>query len=154
MTVNQQAEERVDGQIDELIAFYGEGGVLPRREQWKQLLLSEHDGRIAMVNFMKFREKALYEDEPESELSGGEAIGRYMAVSHPKVLEVGGTFLFTAAVDFVLIGEAEEWDAIGIVEYPNREAFLTLFQDPEYRKCHRHRVAGTLRHKMVMAKLA
>ena len=53
----------------------------------------------------------------------------------------------------ILIGEAENWDAVGIVEYPTRDAFVSLFLDSEYMGCHHHRVAGTERHKMVFTKM-
>jgi uncharacterized protein (DUF1330 family) len=148
-----ESEQEVEETVARLVSVFGEGGICPTSAQWKQLLVSEHDGKIAMVNFMKFRERAAYPDGADASLSGGEAIARYAAVSQKKVSEVGGKFLFTAGVDFVLIGEQEEWDAIGIVEYPNRGAFLALFQDPEYIACHHHRVAGTERHRMVVAKL-
>jgi len=144
----------VEETVSELVRFFGEGGVCPTAAQWRQLLTSPHEGRVGMVNLMKFRERALYPDDPDSELTGGEAIARYFEVSGPKVAEVGGKFLFSAAVGSVLVGdEDEQWDAIGIVEYPNREAFLALFSDPEYQACHHHRVAGTERHKLIVTNL-
>jgi len=34
--------------------------------------------------------------------------------------------------------------------YPNRQAFIEVFRNPEYRRNHHHRMAGTLRHGMVV----
>ena len=37
---------------------------------------------------------------------------------------------------------SESFDAIAIVEYPNREAFLGMLQDPDYREGTLDRTAG------------
>lgn len=134
--------------VDDLVSFYGESSVLPSRLQWDQLVSSEHEGAICMVNFMKFRESADYPDGTAS--SGMEAMMRYQEVAHRKVVEVGGEFLAAGLFGGMMIGELEDWDAIGIVRYPSIQAFIGVFSDPEYRSSHYHRLAGTLRHHMAI----
>ncbi len=143
----------VDEILGKLLSVYGEGGLCPTRSQWKEFLEDNHTGRIAMINFIKLREVADYPEEPENKISGGDALGRYLEVSRRKVEEVGGKFVFTSMFGSILIGEPENWDAVGIVEYPNRDSFVSLFLDPEYTGCHHHRIAGTERHKMVFTKM-
>lgn len=134
--------------IDDLVSFYGEGSAVPSRLQWKQLVCSEYEGAICMVNFMKFRESADYDDGPVC--SGMEAMMRYQEVAHRKVAEVGGEFLSAGLFGGIMIGESEDWDAIGVVRYPNKQGFISVFNDPEYRSNHYHRLAGTLRHRMAI----
>jgi len=136
--------------IDDLVECYGEGGIVPTRRQWKNIIENTHAGPICMINFIKMREKALYADGLEDDLPGLEAMLRYFEVGRKKVAEVGGEFIVQGFHGGIVIGEEEDWDMLGIVRYPNRDAFIKLFTDPEYREGHRHRVAATLRHRMVM----
>ena len=99
-----------------------------------------------MVNFMKFHEVAAYDTGEEAICI--EALMRYQEVANQKVEGVGGEFVATGLFGGIHIGEGEEWDAIGVVRYPNKEAFIQVFCDLEYRDIHRHRVASTLRHCM------
>lgn len=136
--------------VDELVAFYGEGGIVPTREQWRRIVDSTHEGSICMINFIKVRDRAAYADGSDPDLSGIEAMLRYLAVSQKKVADVGGEFVVQGMNGGAVIGNDESWDMIGIVRYPHRRAFLQLFADPEYREGHRHRVAATAAHRMVM----
>lgn len=136
--------------LDDLINFFGEGGIVPTRGQWKNIIENPHAGTICMINFIKMREKAHYLDGLEADLPGLEAMLRYYEVGHKKVTEVGGEFVVQGFHGGIVIGDEEDWDMLGIVRYPNRDAFIKLFTDPEYREGHRHRVAATLRHRMVM----
>ena len=39
-----------------------------------------------------------------------------------------------------LVGGYQTWDAVMLVEYPTRRAFLQMAGDPDYRKAHEHRL--------------
>jgi len=136
--------------IDDLVKFYGEGGIVPTRRQWKNIVENAHAGPICMINFIKVREKACYPDGLEPDLPGLEAMLRYFEVGRKKVKEVGGEFIVQGFCGGIVIGDEEVWDMLGIVRYPNCDAFIKLFRDPEYQEGHRHRIAATLRHRMVM----
>lgn len=143
----------IEQTVSELVEFYGESRVLPTRAQWHQLVSSEHEGSICMVNFMKFREVAAYqqgEGGDAAAVSGMEAMMRYFETGHKKVTEVGGEFIANGLFGGIMIGEDEDWDALGVVRYPNPQAFLKVFSDEEYRRNHYHRMAGTLRHRMAI----
>ena len=46
-------------------------------------------------------------------------------------------------VDQTLIGPADEaWDAIALVQYPSRKAFIEMTSTKEYDAAHEHRESG------------
>ena len=78
-----------------------ENRVYPDGEQIAALQEAGPDGPIVMVNLLKFRDKALYPDGRDPDLSGREAYDRY-AVEVVKLLEaVGGRVLYTGDVTFL-----------------------------------------------------
>jgi uncharacterized protein (DUF1330 family) len=55
----------------------------------------------------------------------------------------GCRFLFVGAVTQMIIGSVEEeWDAVAIVEYPSKEAFVEIVMSPEVQEISIHRSAG------------
>lgn len=147
--------------VDDLVDFYGPffnaasntGNIVPSREQWKALVSNSHQGSIVIVNFIKLREFAAYQDGSEPQLSGLEAMMRYSEISQQKVTEVGGEFVTQGVFGGKVIGaenDGELWDGVGIVRYPSVQAFIALFTDAEYRRGHKHRIAATERHDMYM----
>jgi uncharacterized protein (DUF1330 family) len=99
--------------------------------------------RIAMVNLLKFHERAQYKDGRPDDISGQEAYMRYIAEMGPIVEAAGGRFLFSGDVKELVIGEVEElWDAVGIAEYPSRAAFFRIATSPEVMAIGVHREAG------------
>jgi len=117
--------------------------VLPRGEQIQTLLGLGGDAPIVMLNLLKFREKAQYDEAGEPEVSGREAYDRYGEAMRLIVERHGGRILFTSRVDALVIGEVEElWDAAAIVEYPSRAAFVAIATSPEVQEIGRHRKAG------------
>ncbi len=147
---NQRRENIMNNQetIAKLVSFYGDSSIVPSADQWGKAFECNIGQKICMVNFMKFREQADYPDNEQA--SGIEAMMRYYEVSHQLVEEVGGEFIASGLFGGILIGDKEEWDAIGIVRYPDIFAFTKVFLDPAYQACHRHRVAATLRHRMAI----
>tara|TARA_B100001142_G_C13828445_1_gene459409 strand:- start:208 stop:534 length:327 start_codon:yes stop_codon:yes gene_type:complete len=97
-----------------------------------------------MVNLLKFKKKASYEDGRETDLTGEEAYRIYAhEVSTIHLPKVGGSIIFSGKVSRLLIGEAEElWDMVAIAEYPNKKAMLKMISDKDYRESEKHRAAG------------
>jgi uncharacterized protein (DUF1330 family) len=120
-----------------------ENAIYPGPERLKALLADTSTGTIAMVNLLKFRDKALYKDGRRDDVSGVEAYMRY-ATEMQKIIErAGGRFLFSRLVNGLVIGEVEElWDVIAIVEYPSRSEFQRLVMSPEVQAIGIHREAG------------
>jgi uncharacterized protein (DUF1330 family) len=137
-----------DETIAKLVSFYGKSSIVPSADQWKRAFECKAGQKICMVNFIKFREQADYPDNEN--VSGMEAMMRYYEVSHQLVVGVGGEFVASGSFGGILMGDDEDWDAIGIVRYPDINAFTKVFLDPTYQACHRHRTAATLRHRMAI----
>lgn len=115
----------------------------PRPDQAMAFFAGGDDAPICMVNLLKFKEKATYEDGSEPDLTGREAYARYAAGVNACLAAVGGKVRFSAPVTGLLLGEVEElWDMVAIAEYPSRKAMLTMVQSPEYQAITRHRDAG------------
>ncbi len=115
--------------------------VQPHGEQIKDFLAV--GGPVCMVNLLRFKEKAEYEDGRDPDISGGEAYGRYAAEMKKLVEASGGSFVFAADVKSLLVGEVEElWDQVGIVLYPSSKALLRIASSPEYQAIEAHRLAG------------
>tara|TARA_B100001057_G_scaffold257303_1_gene257555 strand:- start:202 stop:603 length:402 start_codon:yes stop_codon:yes gene_type:complete len=120
-----------------------ENKVTPNEEQINGFLENPEIGPISMVNLLKYKEKAIYEDGRDTNLSGEEAYGLYAAEVINLVEKYGGEFLFAGKVNRLMLGEVDEmWDSIAIAKYPNRKAMFEMTMDPEYQKIHVHRDAG------------
>ena len=120
-----------------------ENAVAPTPEQIRQLTEDGHDQPIYMVNLLKFKEKAEYEDGRETELSGQEAYGIYGMEVAGHLAKVGGKPVIGGRVTGLRLGVVEElWDVVAIAMYPDRKAMLTMIMSPEYQKSAEHRAAG------------
>tara|TARA_B100000900_G_scaffold140319_1_gene118925 strand:+ start:11249 stop:11665 length:417 start_codon:yes stop_codon:yes gene_type:complete len=120
-----------------------ENSVIPTQEQMAGFLAPGPDGPISMVNLLKFRSKASYEDGRETELTGAEAYAIYSRGVMQTLAKVGGKIVFSGEVSRLMLGEVEElWDSVAIAQYPSRAAMLKMMQLPEYQEISLHRSAG------------
>ena len=116
----------------------------PSDEQ-RQRIVSEAgpDGPIVMVNLLKFRDRAVYEDGSDSHLSGREAYQRYGAAVGKLIRGYGGRFVFVGDVTDLMIGDADEkWDEVALAEYPDRASLAAMISSPEFQAAEHHREAG------------
>ena len=96
-----------------------------------------------MVNLLKFKDKAEYEDGRETNLSGKEAYKIYADEVIGHLERVGGKSIFFGEVQRLMLGEVEElWDWVAVAEYPSRKAMLEMIINSEYQKSEEHRSAG------------
>ena len=96
-----------------------------------------------MLNLLKFKEKAEYEDGRETDLTGKEAYSIYGQEVVKHLAKVGGKLVFGGRISRLMIGEVEDlWDSVAIAEYPSRKAMLEMLMDPDYQKSEEHREAG------------
>jgi uncharacterized protein (DUF1330 family) len=111
--------------------------------QFQKLMEPGPKGPIFMVNLLKFKDRAEYDDGRETTLSGREAYmiyGRAVAELLPKF---GGKGLFAADVTFLSLGKVEElWDEIAIASYPDRASMVRMSLSEEWRAIAVHRSAG------------
>lgn len=113
----------------------------PTPEQIEQFLAGPRDQPVVMLNLLAFKERADGVDEGQS---GRDAVLQYSRAMKRFVERQGGTFVLAANVDSQLIGEGgEQFEFVGIMRYPSRQAYLELAGDPEVqRTIGRHREAG------------
>ena len=116
---------------------------MPTRAQLQQLLESDIEGPISMLNLLRFREQAQYEDSRETDLTGYEAYQLYGEQMIAHVESKGGRIIFYGPAHQVIIGEVENlWDVVAIVEYPSKEAFVEIASSSEVEVFAVHRLAG------------
>lgn len=114
--------------------------LLPSPEQLAALATGRDAGPVVMVNLLRFRERAL---PPDDGLTGREAYERYGAGVRDLLARYGAEVLWAGRVDSWVIGSSEEaFDAIALVRYPSRRAFLDMVADPAMAEISSHRAAG------------
>ena len=120
-----------------------ENKVNPNEEQMAGFLEGDNDSPIEMVNLLKFKEKAEYEDGRETDLSGEEAYAIYGLEVMEHLKKVGAESVFFGKVERLMLGELEElWYMVSIARYPSRKAMLKMITDPDYIESAKHRSAG------------
>ena len=117
--------------------------VYPNKEQIKGFMEPVSEGPICMVNLLKFKEKAEYEDGRDTDLTGREAYALYEEGVKKLLQEIGGGIGFEGDVERLALGEVEElWDVVGLAVWPSRGAMFKVMQSPEMQAISVHRSAG------------
>ena len=112
-------------------------------ERIEEMMQPGPDGPIYMVNLLKFKERAEYEDGRETDLSGREAYQIYGRGVSRLLGEYGGRIVFVGDVTFLSLGQVEElWDEVAIASYPSRAELLAMSSSPEWQELAVHRTAG------------
>ena len=117
----------------------------PNQGQMDGFLEGDTEAPIAMVNLLKFKEKAQYEDGRDTELTGKEAYTIYAMEVQEHLQKVGGEMIFGGQVNRLMLGEVEDlWDSVAIARYPSRKAMLEMIMNPANQESEKHRSAGLL----------
>jgi len=120
-----------------------ENALIPNNKQMKEFTEGDIDTPIYMVNLLKFKNKAEYEDGRKTNLSGEEAYAIYGLEVMEHLKKIGGESIFSGVVNRLMLGEVEElWDWIAVVRYPSRKAMLEMITNPDYLESEKHRSAG------------
>ncbi|MBY6201630.1 DUF1330 domain-containing protein [Maritalea mobilis] len=120
----------------------------PTRESFATFREMQREGPVHMLNLLKFRERAAYDDG--TECSGAEAYRAYARESAPIFQRLGGRQVWIGRPELMLIGPREKlWDLAFIAEYPNVNAFVSMLRDPAYRKAVRHRQAAVAESRLI-----
>lgn len=116
--------------------------VNPTKDSFRRFRELETQGPIHMLNLVKFRAHAVYEDGRS--LSGAEAYRLYGLESEPIFKSLGGRIIWSGNPEVMVIGpeNREGWDIAFIAEYPDMAAFVSMIRDPDYQKAARHRTAA------------
>jgi uncharacterized protein (DUF1330 family) len=114
--------------------------ITPNRDQFTALAAaaSTDEGPVTMLNLLKFKEVATGGG------SGAASYNRYGDSVSKMVAARGGRVLWSGRVEQVLIGDeaANAWDAVALVQYPSRQAFIDMVTDQTYQQSHEHREGG------------
>ena len=111
------------------------------RERWAQFKEDTRPGPIHMLNLIRLRDHAQYEDGRDA--TGLEAYNAYGKLSEPVFRRIGGRIVWRGRFEMMMIGpDDEHWDICFIAEYPSVQAFIEMIGDPAYRAAMEHRQAG------------
>ena len=114
----------------------------PNPIQFAEFALGDDDP-ILMVNLLKFKDKAQYDDGRATNLTGREAYEIYVTETREHLANVGAELILGGEVNGLLLGEVEElWDAFGVARYPSRKAMIAMARNPAYIESEKHRAAG------------
>lgn len=115
----------------------------PNNEQMQGFVEPGAEGPICMVNLLKFKGRAVYEDGRETELTGREAYDLYAEGVKKLLQQVGGYIGVAAEVERLTLGEVGElWDEVALAVYPSRQAMLEMMQLDGMGDISVHRAAG------------
>ena len=124
------------------------GHVDPEREQFDAFKNLPRDEPVMMLNLIRLRDEAQYEDGRS--VSGAEAYATYGEESGPVFRRVGGRIIWRGRPENTLIGPpGEQWDLAFIARYPTAAAFLEMVTDPDYRIAVRHRQAAVADSRLI-----
>jgi uncharacterized protein (DUF1330 family) len=118
--------------------------VFPSRpEQIAELMKPGPQGPIFMVNLLKFKDRAVYDDGRKTDLSGRDAYMIYGRAVSELLPKFGGRAIFAADVTYLSLGQADElWDEVAIAMYPQRRDMVAMSMSPEWQAIAVHRSAG------------
>ena len=117
----------------------------PNKAQMEEFFEGDTETEITMLNLLKFKEKAEYEDGRDTNLSGKEAYMIYGIEVQEHLKKVGGEIVFGGEISRLMLGEVEDlWDNVAVARYPSRTAMLEMMMDPDYQESEKHRSAGLL----------
>ena len=115
----------------------------PSVTQMASFGLGQNDAPVLMLNLLKFKDKAVYEDGRETNLSGRQAYSIYRNEVINHLEKVGAEPVIAGNINGLVIGEVEElWDVAAIVRYPSKQAMLKMIIDKDYLESEKHRAAG------------
>ena len=120
-----------------------ENQVMPSPQQAMAFFGGTEDGPFVMVNLLKFKSKAEYEDGSPSDLTGAEAYAIYGEGVRKLVEGLGGKVRYSGDVTGLLLGEVDDlWDMVALAEYPSLAAFREMALSPAMHAIEHHRKAG------------
>lgn len=120
----------------------------PTREQFGAFMKAAGAGPILMLNLIRLRKKAKYQDGRAA--TGAEAYAEYGRASEPFFRGVGGRIVWSGKPQAVLIGPADErWDLAFVAEYPTPDAFANMIKNPRYQAVVHHRQAAVKTSRLI-----
>lgn len=103
----------------------------PTGETVRQFRDDDDGGPVVMLNLLRYAGDA-----------GRASYAEYGTRVAPFLDAAGATILYAGECSTALVASAEDWDAILVVRYPSRAAFLSMVGDPAYQEITHLRTAG------------
>lgn len=123
----------------------------PTREQYGAFMRLPDEGPIWMLNLIRLRKDAHYEDGRDA--TGAAAYAEYGRTSEAFFQRVGGRIVWSGRPQAVLIGPQDErWDIAFVAEYPSAAAFGEMVKDPGYQAIVHHRQAAVETSRLIRLK--
>ena len=120
-----------------------ENAVMPGGPQAMAFFGAAEGGPFVMVNLLKFKPMAEYDDGSNAHLTGRQAYAIYGDAGSKLVEGLGGRIIYSGEVTGLLLGEVEDlWDMVALAEYPSLEAFRNMALSPQMHAIEHHRKAG------------
>ncbi|WP_164020004.1 DUF1330 domain-containing protein [Pyxidicoccus trucidator] len=103
----------------------------PNRADIQRFVQEDPGGPVVMLNLVRFKE------------GGRASYAEYASAVMPFLLKAGGQPLYAGDGSTALVAESgQSWDAVLLVRYPSRAAFLQMVEDPEYQRISHLRTAA------------
>ncbi len=104
----------------------------PRGSDLREFMRSDPGGPVVMLNLLRFAD------------GGRESYEQYAsALSETFLSRYGAQVIYAGDGGSALVAEdGQAWDAVLLVQYPNREAFSRMVADPEYQQVTHFRTAA------------
>ena len=117
--------------------------LMPSEKQAKLLGETGPKGPVFMINLVKFKEKAIYEDRRDTNLTGKEAYRLYGQDVVKMLPKFNAEVVFGTHITELMIGNVEElWDEMSVVKYASRQDLNNMTTSPEWNEINIHRLAG------------
>lgn len=107
------------------------------------------DREFYMVNIIRYRDKAVYKDGRETNLTGFEANKVYADHVLPELQRIGAEIVISADIESEF-GQDTPYTDLAIIRYPNTTAFQGMINNPTFQEELAHKEAG-LELNFVMA---
>lgn len=114
--------------------------LVPTADQAERLAQIPEGQAVVMINLIRF-------NQPD----GVEHYERYALEVQPHLERVGATAIYAGTAEAFVIGEGLRpwWDAIIVVRYPTRQAFVDMVTGEGYAEVHEHRAAALERAELI-----
>lgn len=127
----------------------------PTRDQFRALHGLPDNEPIGLLNLLKFRDQAQYEDrglvDVEPRRSGREAYERYSEEARESFLQAGGRQLWIGQPLITVIGPSDTpWDLAFVAWYPSAPAFTEMVTRAAYQRAARHRTAALSDSRLIV----
>ena len=117
--------------------------LMPSERQEEVLGESGPSGPVFMINLVKFKEKAIYEDGRDANITGKEAYRLYGQEVVKMLPRFNAEVVFGSHITELMIGDVEElWDEMSVVKYGSRQDLNNMTTSPEWNDINIHRLAG------------